>query len=179
MHNVTRFPLPHDQEAQLRSTNEKIAKLAATKPHSEIHSAFAFAAHLATEAVSAATELGKMPGIERDQMLLVIDFWYSLADYARTAALACVGGSQTLAEATVAFLFLQTSCARKPASAETVRPVGPTHMHDHEAPLQAVAVLLGHARLSTAQIYTRVSVGRMMQTYRSAHPHARPEQKKR
>jgi site-specific recombinase XerD len=48
-----------------------------------------------------------------------------------------------------------------------------THMHDHEAPLQAVAALLGHARLSTAQIYTRVSVGRMMQTYNKAHPHAR------
>jgi integrase/recombinase XerC len=48
-----------------------------------------------------------------------------------------------------------------------------THMHDHDAPLQAVAGLLGHARLSTAQIYTRVSVGRMMQTYRTAHPHAR------
>jgi site-specific recombinase XerD len=27
-----------------------------------------------------------------------------------------------------------------------------THMHDHDAPLQAVASLLGHARLSTAQI---------------------------
>ncbi len=48
-----------------------------------------------------------------------------------------------------------------------------THMHDHDAPLQGVATFLGHARLSTAQIYTRVSVGRMMQTYRSAHPHAR------
>jgi len=48
-----------------------------------------------------------------------------------------------------------------------------THMHDHEAPLQAVATFLGHARLSTAQIYTRVSVGRMMQTYNKAHPHAR------
>ena len=47
-----------------------------------------------------------------------------------------------------------------------------THMHDHDAPLQAVGTLLGHARLSTAQIYTRVSVGRMMRTYRSAHPHA-------
>jgi site-specific recombinase XerD len=51
-----------------------------------------------------------------------------------------------------------------------------THMHDHEAPLQAVATFLGHARLSTAQIYTRVSVGRMMQTYRLAHPHARSGQ---
>ncbi|HKH99705.1 MAG TPA: tyrosine-type recombinase/integrase [Candidatus Sulfotelmatobacter sp.] len=47
-----------------------------------------------------------------------------------------------------------------------------THMHDHGAPLQGVATLLGHAKLSTAQIYTRVSVGRMMQTYRAAHPHA-------
>jgi integrase/recombinase XerC len=47
-----------------------------------------------------------------------------------------------------------------------------THSHDHNAPLQWVATFLGHARLSTAQIYTRVSVGRMMQTYRAAHPHA-------
>jgi integrase/recombinase XerC len=47
-----------------------------------------------------------------------------------------------------------------------------THMHDHGAPLQAITMFLGHARLSTAQIYTRVSVGRMMETYRKAHPHA-------
>jgi integrase/recombinase XerC len=47
-----------------------------------------------------------------------------------------------------------------------------THMHDHNAPLQAVATFLGHAKLSTAQIYTRVSVGRMMQIYKIAHPHA-------
>jgi site-specific recombinase XerD len=48
-----------------------------------------------------------------------------------------------------------------------------THSHDHNAPVQWVATFLGHAKLSTAQIYPRVSVGRMMQTYRSAHPHAR------
>jgi site-specific recombinase XerD len=41
-------------------------------------------------------------------------------------------------------------------------------MYDHNAELQAIATLLGHARLSTEQIYTRVSVGRMM--YRTAHP---------
>jgi hypothetical protein len=45
--------------------------------------------------------------------------------------------------------------------------------HDHNAPLQAIATLLGHAKLSIAQIYTRVSVGRMMQTYNAAHPHAK------
>jgi integrase/recombinase XerC len=48
-----------------------------------------------------------------------------------------------------------------------------SHLHDHGAPLQAIATLLGHAKLSTAQIYTRVSVGRMMDTYNRAHPHAR------
>ncbi len=122
MPSVTRFPLPPDQESQLRTTNEKIARLAASKPYSDIHYAFTFAAQLAMEALNTATELGKMPGIERGQLGLVVDFWYSLADHARTAALACVGGSQTLAEATVAFLFLQTSCARKPASAETAHP---------------------------------------------------------
>jgi hypothetical protein len=66
----------------------------------------------------------KIPGIDPGQMQSVIDFWYSLADHARTAALACVGGNQTLAEATVTFMFLQTSCARKPAGAETVLPDG-------------------------------------------------------
>lgn len=47
-----------------------------------------------------------------------------------------------------------------------------THMHDHGAPIQAVAMMLGHAKLSTTQIYTRVSTVRMMDVYRRAHPHA-------
>ena len=47
-----------------------------------------------------------------------------------------------------------------------------THMHDHGAPIQAVAAMLGHARLSTAQIYTRVSPVRMLDVYRRAHPHS-------
>ncbi len=48
-----------------------------------------------------------------------------------------------------------------------------THLLDHGASLQSVSKILGHERLSTTQIYTRVSVGRMMKTYRAAHPHAR------
>lgn len=54
-----------------------------------------------------------------------------------------------------------------------------THMHDHNAPLQGVATFLGHARLSTAQVYTRVSVGRMMQAYNKAHPHATASESKK
>lgn len=45
------------------------------------------------------------------------------------------------------------------------------HMHDHGAPIQAVAMMLGHAKLSTTQIYTRVSRARMLEVYRKAHPH--------
>ena len=59
-----------------------------------------------------------------------------------------------------------------PYHPHTLRHCCATHMHDHGAPIQAIAALLGHARLSTAQLYTRVSVGRMMETYRKAHPHA-------
>ena len=124
MPNVTKFPHP-DQESQLRSTNEKIAKLAAVSPYCDIHSAFTCVAQFAMEALSVATELKKMPGVEPGQVQLVVDFWYSLADQARTAALDCVGGNQTLAEATVTFMFLQTSCARKPAGTETAVPDGP------------------------------------------------------
>jgi len=43
----------------------------------------------------------------------------------------------------------------------------------HVAMVRARASLLGLVRLSSAQIYTRVSVGRMMKTYNAAHPHAR------
>jgi site-specific recombinase XerD len=47
-----------------------------------------------------------------------------------------------------------------------------THMHDHGAPIQVISTMLGHARLSTSQLYTRVSAGRMLETYRRAHPDA-------
>jgi hypothetical protein len=125
MHNLTKFPPPPAQEVQLRAINEKIAKLAAAKSAGDIRVAFALAAQLATEAVGVTTQLEKIPGIEPRQMQSVLDFWYRLADLARTSALRCVGANQTLAEATVTFMFLQTSCARKPAGTETAVPDGP------------------------------------------------------
>src|SRR4029077_9981196 len=77
-----------------------------------------------TEAVGVATQLEKIPGTEPGQMHSVIAFWYRLADLARTAALRCVGANQTLAEATITFMFLQKSCPRKPAATETAHPDG-------------------------------------------------------
>lgn len=82
-------------------------------------------------------------------------------------------GGGRLSRQRVWMMVSAASASGRHASPHTLRHSCATHMVGNGADLRTVQTILGHADISTSQIYTHVALDRLRNVYRDYHPRAK------
>jgi integrase/recombinase XerD len=82
------------------------------------------------------------------------------------------GGHKLTRERVWMIVELASRAAGRHASPHMLRHSAATHMVSHGADLRTVQSVLGHADISTTQVYTHVALDRLQKVYTAHHPRA-------
>ena len=73
--------------------------------------------------------------------------------------------------------YIQAAGIHKPGACHIFRHTMATLMHENGADIRSIQVILGHEKLDTTQIYTRVALANLLKVHGATHPAERPAER--